>query len=138
VRTYIGHQQPVVVVRWHADGTQFVSGDGDIVRGGSGDGRACIWRIDRDTCHDWLIGHRDDVRAAQFIDQARVMTASFDGTVRIWTPSSPATTDSLAAEIERRAPTCLDEQQRVTHLGEPKHEASRRAQACRGTTPWTP
>jgi WD40 repeat protein len=129
-RTYVGHQQPVIAVRWHAGGERFVSGDGDAMNGGSREGRACVWRIDRETCQDWLIGHRDDVRAAQFIGE-RVVTASFDGTVRIWTPLPPATAEQLAAELERRGPACLDEQQRMTYLGEPSARASERAQACR-------
>jgi len=135
VRTYVGHPRPVLVVRWHPDGTRFVSGDGDTLEAGESEGRACVWRVGHDTCHDWLIGHRDDVRAAQFIDAARVLTASFDGTVRVWTPLSQAADADPAAELDRRAPACLDAQERRAYLGEPAPEAAARAAACRDTAP---
>jgi WD40 repeat protein/predicted Ser/Thr protein kinase len=108
VRTYHGHKRPVTVVRWHRDGTRFVSGDGDT--SGTNPGDACVWRVDRDTCQVWLTGHRKDIRAAQFIDDERVMTAALDGTVRVWTPlPTAATADDLAAALARRAPAGLDE-----------------------------
>jgi WD40 repeat protein len=126
VRTYIGHEGFVGVVRWHPDGTRFVSG--------SQDGRACIWRVERATCHDWLIGHRRgaEVRFAQFIDEARVATAATDGAVRVWTPASAVSIEALAAELDRRAPACLDEQQRVAYLGEPAQETTAGVRGCRG------
>ena len=123
VRTYVGHEQYVVVVRWHPDGTRFVSG--------SRDGRACVWHVGQDTCHDWLIGHQGEVRVAQFLDETRVATAANDGTVRVWTPVPPGTADRLSVELDRRAPACLDEPQRRSYLGEPAHEAAARARACR-------
>jgi WD40 repeat protein len=134
-RTYVGHQRPVIAVRWHAGGDRFVSGDGDTVESGGSEGHACVWRVDRDTCQDWLIGHRDDVRAAQFIDDARVLTASFDGTVRIWTPASSTPDADPATELARRAPACLDAQERRAYLGEPAPAAAERATACRQTAP---
>jgi len=55
--------------------------------------------------------------------------------VRVWTAVAPATAEGLAAELDRRAPACLDEQQRVTYLGEPWAEAAVRATACRRAAP---
>ncbi|HWU87395.1 MAG TPA: WD40 repeat domain-containing protein, partial [Kofleriaceae bacterium] len=124
VRTYVGHEGFVGVVRWHPDGTRFVTG--------SRDGRACVWQIEQDTCHDWLIGHHGEVRAAQFIDGDRVVTAAKDGTARVWTPVLvEATVEDLSEELDRRAPACLDEQQRRSYLDESASDASARTRACR-------
>ncbi len=123
IRSYIGHEQLVSSVRWHASGAWFVSA--------SRDGRACLWSVDRSTCHSWLVGHTDEVRSAHFIDRERLVTTSFDGTVRVWSPFWDATIETLAAQLARRAPACLSEQQRVTYLGESAADAGVRAHACK-------
>ncbi len=61
----------------------------------------------------------------------RLVAAGFGEGSVIWTPRPSATAEDLAAELERRDPACLDEQQRVAYLGEPVRQASERARAAR-------
>ncbi len=127
VRTYVGHDHFAGTVRWHPRGSWFVTG--------STDHRACLWAVESSACHTWLVGHSDEVRTAQFVDSEQVLTASFDGTMRIWTPFLGATVDSLGAELARRRPPCLSEKQRQTYLDEPAPDAAARVAACRSRWP---
>lgn len=73
-----------------AHGSRVLSGvfnpQGTMVATGSADGRAYVWRIDRDETQPWRqFKHAADVWEVQFsADGQRLLTASGDESVRIW------------------------------------------------------
>lgn len=80
-------------IRFRADGPWFVTGEQS--------GRACLWRIDDDTCHTWLDGHTKGVVKAVFADDGTIFTSSHDGTVRFWRPTYDEPIEALRAELAR-------------------------------------
>ena len=60
-----------------------VSPSGELAVSSSDDGIARIWSRERGPIAT-LIGHRDAVKRSRFIADDRIMTASLDGTLRMW------------------------------------------------------
>jgi len=87
---------PVSQVEFSRDGARLVAG--------MADGSAWEWRIDAPTRATRYSGHRGPINTATFEPSAspRVLTASMDGTVRIWTGENASAELSLpSAEIPR-------------------------------------
>jgi WD40 repeat protein len=67
-----------------------VSADGKRVAGGSEDGTARVWEADTGRLVRTLGGHRGPVFGVSFHPDGRLVTAGFDGTVRLWDVDDPA------------------------------------------------
>ncbi|NVB41252.1 protein kinase [Pseudenhygromyxa sp. WMMC2535] len=81
-RRLVGHDKAVWSLAFDADGQRLVSGGHD--------GRALVWGVDEGRLIDALEGHGGKVWDVAVLPDARVVTASGDGGLRIWTPESGA------------------------------------------------
>ncbi|MCA9285882.1 MAG: protein kinase [Phycisphaerales bacterium] len=61
---------------------------GEILAAGLIDGAIATWRLPTAGPLAEMMGHIDDVRAIQFTPDGRLVSASFDNTLRIWDPES--------------------------------------------------
>ena len=82
-----------------------------------------------------LKGHEGPVRSAVFTPDGRIVTASWDGTARVWhlpdigTPS----VSELRQQLRERNRDCLDPVMRRLYLGEDSHAALEGHEACEQT-----
>ncbi|MEZ4360052.1 MAG: serine/threonine-protein kinase [Kofleriaceae bacterium] len=67
-------------------------------------GRGCVHRIGEVGCYAELRGHQSaqPIRNAAFLADGQVVTASDDGSVRLWDPPYDASAAELACELRRR------------------------------------
>ncbi len=94
------------------------------------DRSARVWNLD-----DWhnpiiLRGHQGKLRFADFTARGDVITASFDGTVKIWTLHGDTSTTSLQHRLRRATRACLTANQRIRYLAEDVAVARRRLEEC--------
>lgn len=91
--------------------TLALSGDGSILASGSDDGRVRLWRADTGVFLGAVLRHAGPVNSVAFLpgdgpapDSPGVLTASEDGTARLWRPPPPVSPDvdevGLRAYIE--------------------------------------
>jgi WD40 repeat protein len=133
-RTYGPIGREAYVASWHPSGEWLVAG-------GDG-GRICLWRVDREDCQLELRA-AGAITAAEVVGDSKLITASLDGVVREWTlppdamagPLGRDEIDALSRELARRAPACLDAEQRIAHLGESHAQAKARAARCGASPP---
>ncbi|WP_437607340.1 WD40 repeat domain-containing protein [Sorangium sp. So ce834] len=94
----------------------------------SDDGTARVWSASGAGEPVVLDGHRDRITSAAWSpDGQRIVTASHDGTVRVWRGISAPVLQEL---LRGATSDCLSPELRTTYLGETDAEAQQRHDAC--------
>ncbi|HEX8457045.1 MAG TPA: TIR domain-containing protein [Pyrinomonadaceae bacterium] len=127
----IAHIGPVTAVAFSQDGRR-------IVTTGGMDAAVRVWQADGSGRPVTLVGHGGAVTTAQFsADGARVVSASEDGTVRVWRTRWP----DLIAYLRSITTATLTVEQRMILLGETERDARaayEKAERRMGRTPLSP
>ena len=74
----------------------------DQIATGGDDHQIRLWQLDPPRLHATLAGHADWVRALLFLDASRLVSASDDGTLRLWSAGTPEGRHEIL--VRHRAP----------------------------------
>jgi hypothetical protein len=88
IRPFIGHTEPVWGVAFSPDGRRAISCSGGVFRNGwqpGSDHTLRLWEVETGELRHTFTGHRHAVTGCAFTpDGRRALTASHDGTLRLW------------------------------------------------------